>query len=106
MRKDLGRTTPGTDDDHRMLAILDEALDQPSDLREAWVRRTLASDRVMRDRILASLAATGSIHLRTGGGPEMFVDAELPGSIGAYRITALIGQGGMGAVYRGERAAG
>lgn len=92
--------------DQRMLAWLDAALDQSSDTREAWVRDQLASDRVMCERILTSLAASGSIHLRTGGGPEIFVDAELPTSIGAYRITARIGQGGMGAVYRGERMTG
>jgi eukaryotic-like serine/threonine-protein kinase len=34
------------------------------------------------------------------------VDDRIPEQIGAYRITGLIGQGGMGAVYRGERMTG
>ena len=47
----------------------------------------------------------GAFH--TGGAfHETLDDTAVPEQIGAYKITGLIGRGGMGAVYRGERVSG
>ena len=93
----------------RVLALLDDALEQPSDAREAFVRERCGGDRLLCDRALELLRAgsRSSRRFRTGGGPRSVEQAMPPPErIGAYRITGLIGQGGMGAVYRGERATG
>lgn len=62
----------------------------------------------VRTRALALLAgsAGAAAMLPTGGAPAQAGEAAAPERIGAYRVTGLVGQGGMGAVYRGERAAG
>lgn len=55
---------------------------------------------------MAMLAGDRLANLRTGGAGDAINDERPPERIGAYRITGLIGQGGMGAVYRGERMTG
>lgn len=94
--------------DGRALALLDAAFDRPSATREAWLRDQCGNDAGLAARCLALLnAGTGAeARLRTGTAGQGDIDAPLPERVGAYRITGLIGQGGMGAVYRGERAAG
>lgn len=90
----------------RALDLLEQAMDQPSEGREAWIEAQPQAPAV-RDRARTMLAGrTGAAHaLPTGGGPVHAGEAPLPTQIGAYRVTGRIGQGGMGAVYRGERAA-
>ncbi|MDZ4373252.1 MAG: serine/threonine-protein kinase, partial [Phenylobacterium sp.] len=75
--------------------------------RETWIH-SRADPPEVRDRALALLSVSGgaAAMLPTGGAPGLAGDAPLPERIGAYRVTGLIGQGGMGAVYRGERASG
>jgi len=50
--------------------------------------------------------ATGSGGLKTGGAGRDAGDDPMPERAGAYRITDLIGHGGMGAVYEGVRDSG
>lgn len=80
---------------------------RPSDTRESWLEKARAP-KAVRERALALLrgGAGAAIALPTGGAPRRADGGPPPERIGAYRITGLIGQGGMGAVYRGERAAG
>ena len=89
------------------LDLLEQAMDQPSDDRAAWIRAQDDPEPV-RTRALALLSGGGGAAglLPTGGAPAQAGEAPMPERIGAYRVTGLIGQGGMGAVYRGERAAG
>jgi len=91
----------------RALDLLERAMAQPSDVRAAWIQKQRASAEV-KARAAALLAggAEARLALATGGAPARAGEAPLPDRIGAYRITGLVGQGGMGAVYRGERAAG
>lgn len=95
----------GSSEEARALELLDRALEQPSDARVAWLRAR-RGDPAVRDRALSLLASAGDARdlLRTGGAPSLVEPPPPPDRIGAYRITGLIGQGGMGAVYRGERA--
>ena len=72
----------------------------------AWVEANSEIDSLLRKRLTAMLAGDRLANLRTGGAGELLDDERLPSKIGAYRITGLIGLGGMGAVYRGERASG
>jgi serine/threonine-protein kinase len=100
---------PGNSLDVRVLALLDEALEQTSADRDAWIRARCVDDGDLCARALALLGSgSRSSHaIRTGGGVLSVNDAmPPPDRIGAYRITGLIGQGGMGTVYRAERATG
>lgn len=92
----------------RALALFEAALDQPSDAREAFVRAEAGGDEALAARVLKLLSFDESAAslIRTGGAGEDAADHPPPERIGAYRIVDLIGQGGMGAVYRAERDAG
>jgi serine/threonine-protein kinase len=91
----------------RALDLLEQAMGQPSDVRAGWISKQKAPAAV-RERALALLrgGADAALAFATGGAPLKAGDGPLPERIGAYRITGLVGQGGMGAVYRGERVAG
>lgn len=91
----------------RALDLLEQAMAQPADRRAQWIAGRKATAEV-RARAAALLAGADDAALAfiTGGAASKADAGALPDQIGAYRITGLIGQGGMGAVYRGERAAG
>ena len=91
----------------RALDLVERAMDQPSDSRAEWIR-TRRDPEAVRTRAIALLdgSAGAAAMLPTGGAPGRAGEAAAPERIGAYRVTGLVGQGGMGTVYRGERAAG
>lgn len=91
--------------DRLALEILSQALDMPSDSREIWVRAQWGGNSVLEQRVLSLLATERAYPgaLKTGGARDDTVEPEAPERVGAYRITGIIGQGGMGAVYKGER---
>lgn len=91
----------------RALDLVERAMAQPPGGREAWIRARRVPAGI-RDRAIALLAHSegAAAMLPTGGAPGRAGEAPIPERIGAYRVTGLIGQGGMGAVYRGERASG
>lgn len=92
------------------MKLMGEALDQPDATRLEWLKERCAGNDLLYLRTLALLDAdSGQTVLVTGGaGRDSFDpdEAEAPEQIGAYKIIGLIGRGGMGAVYLGERAAG
>ena len=102
--------TPLTDSDpaleRRVLDLFQVLLDLPETERVEWVEAHSDLDSPLRMRLMAMLAGDRLANMRTGGARAMLDDERLPERIGAYRITGLIGQGGMGAVYRGERMTG
>lgn len=102
--------TASSDDlNERALALFEQSLDIGSDDREDWIIQTAASDSALRDKALSYLSrdANRNAAFQTGGAfHETLDDTAVPAQIGAYKITGLIGRGGMGAVYRGERVSG
>ena len=94
--------------DKLALEALERAFDQPSPQRTNWVQTTFADQAALMARVLELLDAEGSVgaSLRTGGAREFLEDETRPERAGAYKITGLIGRGGMGAVYTAERDAG
>jgi eukaryotic-like serine/threonine-protein kinase len=92
--------------ERRVLDLFQVLLDLPEAERVAWVEAHSDLDSPLRTRLMAMLAGDRLANMRTGGARGLLDDERLPERIGAYRITGLIGQGGMGAVYRGERMTG
>ncbi len=92
--------------ERRVLDLFQVLLDLPEADRVEWVEAHSDLNSPLRARLMAMLAGDRLANMRTGGARTMLDDERLPERIGAYRITGLIGQGGMGAVYRGERMTG
>ncbi|HEX8232517.1 MAG TPA: serine/threonine-protein kinase [Caulobacteraceae bacterium] len=93
--------------DARALDVFEEALERPEGERLEWLRRAHSEDPELvaeverllrRDTGAAAVMPTAFAHA------EPLEEApETPERVGAYRVGALIGEGGMGAVHRAER---
>lgn len=93
----------------RALALFEASLEMPDNIREDWLRQQAGNDAVLLQKVLklyttdrqpASAILTGNVVMETEF-PE-----PVPERIGTYRITGMIGRGGMGTVYRGQRDSG
>lgn len=94
--------------EQRALALVSEAFEQTSSDRLDWLKAQTGADTALFDRVVSLLNADGSAGgvLRTGGANRDMGEMPAPERAGSYKIGDLIGRGGMGAVYRGERDTG
>lgn len=92
----------------RALIALEEAFDMPSDKRVEWLRQNYSDDPELLGRVLQLLRLESETDsaLKTGGAGDYFEENIQLERAGQYRITGLIGRGGMGTVYTAEREAG
>jgi len=88
------------------LLLFDELADITEHKREAWIAERTDGNLPLERRLRTLIAAERRANMRTGGAWLDEAQEPLPARIGAYRITGLIGRGGMGSVYRGERITG
>jgi eukaryotic-like serine/threonine-protein kinase len=97
-----------SDHDRDAAEVFSDALELPAEERDLFLQRACAGDAALRAEVESLLAAhpAASALLR-----EPLSRADLPDDaereigrqFGAYRITAFLASGGMGAVYLGER---
>jgi eukaryotic-like serine/threonine-protein kinase len=87
--------------------VLEDALALPADERRRFVEVSCGGDHALREEVESLLTA------HQGAGSFLESPAAAPGGspavpdrIGTYRIAGEIGRGGMGTVYRAERADG
>lgn len=97
-------------------ALLEQALDRPPEERRPFVRAACGDDHALRDMVEGLLDADegdapappgevvrAALADRRG---EAHAEALVGSMAGAYRLVRVIGRGGMGTVFLGERADG
>lgn len=95
--------------DFQALALYEASMDIDESQREEWIKREAGSnvELLTKARLLLATEQTHGKQMLTG---MAFSDTQAlnthPDRIGVYKITEFIGQGGMGAVYKGERDLG
>lgn len=99
--------TQGTRDIEAM-ALLEQALEQPVGNRRAWIKAQAGIDPKIEARAIELLDAMpgASKRISTGAAGGHDDDTPIPARIGAYKTIEMLGQGGMGAVFKAERDAG
>ena len=94
--------------ERRALELFEACADVDEADREGWIKAQTAGDEALELRLRSLIVAERNANMRTGGAwlADDSDESAMPQRIGAYRITGLIGRGGMGSVYRGERDVG
>ncbi len=95
----------------RIKSLFNQALEQPAKQRESWLRQNTQQDEEIRQHVLQMLqtddGSGSSITHAVANGLQTLISDQFAirqgDRLGAYEIIALIGEGGMGAVYEGRR---
>jgi len=102
-------TNKNSDIESKALALFEQALDQPQKTRRDFIKRATVGNEALNARVLTllKLDSQNSTKILTGHAVFDGEEQDLSNTnIGSYRITELIGKGGMGAVYKAERRTG
>jgi len=91
----------------RALDLFEQALDQPEDARAAWLDASCGGDAALRAEAMRLVRAdTRAASALTQGLESFRAFGPPPERVGAYRITGMLGEGGMGATFAAERVDG
>ena len=88
------------------IALFERLLEVPEEDRDAWLAAQTAGRPDLLSRVTSMREADRRAQMRTGAATDALDEEAPPERIGAYRVVERIGRGGMGSVYRGERATG
>ncbi len=91
--------------ERRALTLFEAMLDIDEADREAWLLTKTGDDIELKQRVTAIWRAEKRLNLKTGALLDAIEPQPAPERIGAYRITGVIGSGGMGTVFSADRDA-
>ncbi len=90
------------------IEMFESYLQQPEEHQQQWLIEQTETQPELREKVLRLIkldsSSSGVIH--TGNVKISDEEEPIPERIGVYRITGLIGRGGMGAVFRAQRDQG